>query len=175
MHLCNVLEIKQNPSQLVLLLLCCYTQNISYHNRVSNFGFVALQNAKCNVNPGLSHFEQCALACVRLLANIHLHFAFRQSKASKATLSQKKFLKHFIGTKHKPLMFFTFSFFFFQLLNTMQRYIPRCTIYILCVPILKTCTSQYVLSRYISITYVLQFCINTTVPTTKLHNIIEHF
>ena len=36
---------------------------------------------KRNVNPGLSHFERCALACVRLLANLHLHFAFRQSKA----------------------------------------------------------------------------------------------
>ena len=90
MHLCNVLEIKQknpkvsNPSQLVLLLLCCYTQNISYHNRVSNFGSVALQNTKCNVNPGLSHFEWCALACAHLLANLHLHlcFAFRQSKAT---------------------------------------------------------------------------------------------
>ena len=33
-----------------------------------------------NVNPGPSHFEQCSLACARLLAN--LHFAFRQSKAT---------------------------------------------------------------------------------------------
>ena len=39
------------------------------------------QNAKCNVNPGLSHFERCALACARLLAK-HLRFAFRQSKAT---------------------------------------------------------------------------------------------
>ena len=34
-----------------------------------------------NVNPGFSHFEQRTLACTRLLANLHLHFAFRQSKA----------------------------------------------------------------------------------------------
>ena len=33
------------------------------------------RNAKCNVNHWLSYFEQCALAC------LHLHFAFRQSKA----------------------------------------------------------------------------------------------
>ena len=38
------------------------------------------QNAKCNVNPGLSHFEQRTLACTRLLAN--LHFVFCQSKAT---------------------------------------------------------------------------------------------
>ena len=48
------------------------------------FGSVALlwQNAKCNVNPGLSHFECCVLACAHLLANLHLHFAFGQSKAT---------------------------------------------------------------------------------------------
>ena len=34
-----------------------------------------------NVNPGPSHFEQCSLACARLLANLHLHFVFHQSKA----------------------------------------------------------------------------------------------
>ena len=28
-----------------------------------------------------SYFEPCSLACTRLLANLHLHFAFRQSKA----------------------------------------------------------------------------------------------
>ena len=57
-------------------------------------------------------------------------------------------------TKLRPrYIFFTFSFFFFQLLNTMRRYVP----FIYCVPILETCTSQYVLSRYISITYVLQY------------------
>ena len=42
-------------------------------------GSVALlwRNAKRNVNPGLRYFEQCLLACARLLANLH----FRQSKA----------------------------------------------------------------------------------------------
>ena len=44
-------------------------------------GSVALQNAKCNVNPGLSHFQWCALACTHLFANLDLHFGFRQSKA----------------------------------------------------------------------------------------------
>ena len=42
-------------------------------------GSVALlwRNSKYNVNPGLSYFERCLLACARLLANLH----FRQSKA----------------------------------------------------------------------------------------------
>ena len=61
-----------------------------YHLDLNNNGSVALllQNTKCNVNPGLSqfqcngHFERCALACARLLANLHLRFAFRQSKAT---------------------------------------------------------------------------------------------
>ena len=37
-------------------------------------GSVALLwwNAKCNVNPGLSYFKLYLLACVRLLANLHL-------------------------------------------------------------------------------------------------------
>ena len=52
----------------------------------SDIGSVALlrRNAKRNVNSGLSYFERCSLACVRLLANLHLylHFAFRQSKAT---------------------------------------------------------------------------------------------
>ena len=45
-------------------------------------GSVALlwRNAKCNVNPGLSHFEQCAL-------HFHLHFAFYKSKATDPLLS----------------------------------------------------------------------------------------
>ena len=39
---------------------------------------------KRNVNPGLSYFEWCSLACscTWLLANLHLHFAFRQSKTT---------------------------------------------------------------------------------------------
>ena len=50
-------------------------------NRISeilNFwlpnGPVALlwQNAKCNVNPRLSYFEQCMLAYAHLLVNLHL-------------------------------------------------------------------------------------------------------
>ena len=47
-------------------------------------GFVALlwRKAKHNVNPGLSYLERCSLACMRLLANLHLHFAIRQSKAT---------------------------------------------------------------------------------------------
>ena len=52
----------------------------------SDIGSVALlrRNAKRNVNSGLSYFERCSLACVRLLANLHLylHFAFRQIKAT---------------------------------------------------------------------------------------------
>ena len=45
-------------------------------------GSVALlwRNAKRKVNPGLSNFERCSLSCTCLLANLHLHFAFRQSK-----------------------------------------------------------------------------------------------
>ena len=45
-----------------------------YHLDLNNNGSVALllRNAKCNVNPGLSYFEWCALACARLLANLHL-------------------------------------------------------------------------------------------------------
>ena len=49
-------------------------------------GSVALlwRNAKCDVKLGLSYFEQCSLACMCLLVNLHLrlHFAFRQSKAT---------------------------------------------------------------------------------------------
>ena len=44
-----------------------------------------LQNAKCNVNPGLSYFEQCSIAWACLLASLHLYFAFRQSKATLPT------------------------------------------------------------------------------------------
>ena len=40
------------------------------------------RHAKYNVNPKHSYFEQCTLACAHLLANIHLHFSFRQSKAT---------------------------------------------------------------------------------------------
>ena len=49
-----------------------------------NIGSVALlwRNAKHNVNPGLNSFEQRSLACAHLLANSHLRFAFRQSKAT---------------------------------------------------------------------------------------------
>ena len=45
-------------------------------------GSVALlwQNAKRNVNPGLSYFKQCPLAL--LAKHLRLHFAFRQSKAT---------------------------------------------------------------------------------------------
>ena len=46
------------------------------------FGALLLRNAKRNVNPGLSYFEWCLLACAHLLANLHLHFAFCQSKAT---------------------------------------------------------------------------------------------
>ena len=48
------------------------------------------ETQKRNVNPGLSYFERCSLACVRLLAKLHLrlHFAFCQSKA---TLPMLKF------------------------------------------------------------------------------------
>ena len=40
------------------------------------------ETKKRNVNPGLSHFERCALACARLLVNLHICFAFHQSKAT---------------------------------------------------------------------------------------------
>ena len=54
-----------------------------YHLDLNDNGSVALllRNAKCNVNPGLSHFERCVLACTGLLADLHLHFSFRQIKA----------------------------------------------------------------------------------------------
>ena len=49
-------------------------------------GSVALlwRNTKRNVNPRLSYFELCLSACVRLLANshLHLHSAFSQSKVT---------------------------------------------------------------------------------------------
>ena len=47
-------------------------------------GSIALlwQNTKCNVIPGRSYFKQYSLACARLLTNLHLHFAFCQSKAT---------------------------------------------------------------------------------------------
>ena len=44
------------------------------------------RNAKHNVNPGLSYFERCSLACVRLSANLHLHLHFALFRQSKATL-----------------------------------------------------------------------------------------
>ena len=55
-------------------------------------GSVALlwQNAKCNVNPGLSYFERCALASTHLLANFHFHFAFCQSKTTTEVNCQKE-------------------------------------------------------------------------------------
>ena len=40
------------------------------------------RHANYNVNPKHSYFEQCALVCARLLANLHLHFVFCQSKAT---------------------------------------------------------------------------------------------
>ena len=61
--------------------------------KITDFGSVALiwRNTKCNVNPGLSHFEQCTLICMRVLANfhLHLHFAFCQSKATRALAIKK--------------------------------------------------------------------------------------
>ena len=49
-----------------------------YWNKI---GSVALlwRNAKCNINPGLSHFDQCALACAHLLAK-HFRFVFCQNQ-----------------------------------------------------------------------------------------------
>ena len=38
------------------------------------------RHTKYNVNPKHSYFEQCALVCARLLAN--LHFVFCQSTAT---------------------------------------------------------------------------------------------
>ena len=63
---------------------------------VADIGSVALplQNAKCNINPGLGHFEQCALAYASLLVNSHLHFAFRKSKATDPILLPKEFIEH---------------------------------------------------------------------------------
>ena len=68
---------KNNSSSVVIpiIILLCFTVDV---------GSVALlwQNVKCNVNPRLSHFEGCASASARLLANLHLHFVFCQSKAT---------------------------------------------------------------------------------------------
>ena len=46
--------------------------------QIKEIGSVALLwwNAKHNVNPGLSFFELCWLACACLVANLNLHFAF---------------------------------------------------------------------------------------------------
>ena len=69
-------------------ILKCKIQNVrvQQHNHIDMYGSVALhwQNAKHNVNPGLSCFERCLLACARLIANLHLylHFAFCQRKAT---------------------------------------------------------------------------------------------
>ena len=54
------------------------------HLDLNDNGSVALllRNTKCNVNPGLSYFEHCALASAHLLANFHFHFAFCQSKTT---------------------------------------------------------------------------------------------
>ena len=57
----------------------------TYVLQIAFIGSVALlwRNAKCDINPGLSYFKRCSLACTHLLANLHLclHFTFCQSKA----------------------------------------------------------------------------------------------
>ena len=65
------------------------------------YGSVALlwRNAKRNVNPGLSYFERCSLACLRILANLRLHFAICQSITQISrnlliTVSQFVYLNH---------------------------------------------------------------------------------
>ena len=73
------------------------------YQKLENYGSVALlwRNAKRNVNPGLSYFEQCSLACLRILANLHLrlHFAICQSITQISrnlliTVSQFVYLNH---------------------------------------------------------------------------------
>ena len=55
-----------------------------------NFGSVALlwRNAKRNVNPGLSYFERCSLACLHILANLHLPFTFCDLSKYHANITQ---------------------------------------------------------------------------------------
>ena len=54
------------------------------------YGSVALlwRNAKRNVNPGLSYFERCSLACLHILANLHLPFTFCDLSKYHANITQ---------------------------------------------------------------------------------------
>ena len=54
----------------------CLLRLCNYKHSIMNIRSVALlwRNSKCNVNPGLSYFEQCSLACACLLSNLRLHF-----------------------------------------------------------------------------------------------------
>jgi len=62
---------------------CSRIYNISTCIHFNALGLLLHFDETQNVeNPGLSHFERCELACMCLLTNLHLHFAFRQSKAT---------------------------------------------------------------------------------------------
>ena len=79
--LCHTVLKKFRKNVIYLIILF---QRFLKCDLIWEIGSIALLwwNAKCNVNPGLIYFERWALTCARLFANLHLHFAFRQSKAT---------------------------------------------------------------------------------------------